>query len=62
MKVKDLIEQLKTLPENSEVVITDMGDKFCCSNFEVHSPYKDGQAQEIILGTYITDYGLEEDE
>jgi len=62
MKVKDLIEKLKTLPENSEIIISDMGEKFSCGNFEVHSPYWDGQAQEIILGAYITEYGLEEGE
>lgn len=61
MKVKELIEQLKQLPEDNEIIITSMDDDFICSEFEVHSPYDDGQAQEIILPMYINDYIIEED-
>ena len=56
MKVKELIEQLKQLPQDDKIVITSMDDKFCCDRFEVHSPYNDGQAQEIILDTYVEEY------
>ena len=53
MKVKELIKQLKELPQDSEIVITAMDDYFFESDFEVHSPYDDGQAQELIIGTYF---------
>lgn len=53
MKVKELIEQLKQLPQDDEIIITSMDDDFSCSDFEVHSPYDDGQAQEIILNMFI---------
>ena len=56
MKVKELIEQLQELPEDDEIVITAMDDKFYCNDFEVHSPYDDGQAQEIILNVYVNDF------
>lgn len=55
MKVKELIEQLQELPQDDEIVITAMDDHFLCNDFEVHSPYDDGQAQEIILPYYIND-------
>lgn len=53
MKVKELIKQLQELPQEDEIVITAMDDYFLESEFEVHSPYEDGQAQEIIIGTYF---------
>lgn len=56
MKVKELIKQLKQLPQDNEIVITAMNDEFFCGEFEVHSPYDDGQAQEIILPMYIKNY------
>ena len=55
MKVKELIEQLKQLPQEDEIIVTSMDDDFTCSNFEVHSPYDDGQAQEIILDMFVYD-------
>ena len=55
MKVKDLIKHLQELPQDDDIVITAMDDKFICGDFEVHSPYDDGQAQEIILPYYIND-------
>ena len=61
MKVKDLVYQLQKLPQDDEIVITAMDDHFYCDNFEVHSPYDDGQAQEIILPYYINDCEKEED-
>lgn len=60
MKVKELIEQLRELPQDDEIVITAMDDHFYCGDFEVHSAYDDGQAQEIILPFYITEFGKEE--
>ena len=57
MKVRELIEQLKELPQESEIVITSMDDYFFESDFEVHSAYEDGQAQEIILNRYFDKYG-----
>lgn len=55
MKVKELIKQLQELPQDDEIVITAMDDKFYCDDFEIHSTYDDGQAQEIILPYYIND-------
>ena len=53
MKVKELIKQLQELPQEDDIVITAMDDYFFETEFEVHSPYEDGQAQEIIIGTYF---------
>ena len=58
MKVKDLIKQLQELPPDDDIVITAMSDNFTVENFEVHSPYDDGQAQEIILNAYVDEYTL----
>lgn len=55
MTVKELIEQLQELPQDDEIVVTAMDDHFYVADFEVHSPYDDGQAQEIILPYYIND-------
>lgn len=60
MKVKELIEELKQLPQNNEIVITSMDDGFFCNDFEIHSPYDDSQAQEIILPYYINDFEKDE--
>lgn len=56
MKVKELIKQLQELPQDDEIVVTAMDDHFYVSDFEVHSPYDDGQAQEIILNVYVNDF------
>lgn len=61
MKVKQLIKQLQKLPQDDEIVITAMDDHFYCGDFEIHSPYDDGQAQEIILPYYILGF-VKEDE
>ena len=60
MKVKELIEQLQELPQDDEIVITAMDDRFFCDDFEIHSPYDDGQAHEIILQYYINNCEKEE--
>ena len=56
MKVKDLIKQLQELPQDDDIVVTAMDDDFMVENFEVHSPYDDEQAQEIILDVYVDSY------
>ena len=56
MKVKELIKQLQELPQEDDIVITAMNDNFFETDFEVHSAYYDGQAQEIILPIYIDEY------
>lgn len=56
MKVKELIKQLQELPQDDEIIITAMDDNFSVSDFEVHSSYDDGQAQEIILDVYVDSY------
>jgi hypothetical protein len=61
MKVKQLIKQLQKLPQDDEIVITAMDDHFYCDKFEVHSPYDNGQAQEIILPVYVEFYQTEEE-
>lgn len=53
MLVRELIEQLQKLPQDDRIIITAMDDEFVCYEFEVHSPYDDGQAQEIIMNEYI---------
>ena len=53
MKVKELREWLNQFKDNEDVVFTSMDDNFYCDNVELHSPYDDGQAQEIILPYYI---------
>ena len=55
MKVKELINQLKGLPQNEEILITSMDDRFCCADFEVHSEVEDG-AQELIMNVFIDEY------
>lgn len=66
MKVKELIAELQKLPQEKEILITSMDDNFCCSDFEVHSyiPEIDDEEEaiEIILGAYIDEYTLEEEE
>lgn len=61
MKVKELIKELQKLPQNNDIVITAMDNMFYCDDFEVHSPYYDGQAQEIILPYYINDFEKEKE-
>ena len=53
MKVSDIKNWLSQFDDNEEIIITAMDDHFSCSDFELHSPYEDGQAQEIILPYYI---------
>ena len=60
MKVKELIKQLKELPQEKEILITSMDDGFCCDDFELHS-YIEGvdaedEAIEIILPYYFDSY------
>ena len=58
--VKELIEQLKEIPQNKVVQITSMDDDFCCEDFEVHSYIPECDEEdapiEIIMGVYIDSY------
>ena len=54
MKVCELIKALQELPPNDEIVITALDDYFYETDFVVHSPYDDGQAQEIIINSYFS--------
>jgi hypothetical protein len=54
MKVYELINALQKLPPDDEIVITALDDYFYEKDFEVHSPYDDGQAQEIIINSYFS--------
>ena len=47
MKVKELIKALQKLPQNDEIVITSMDNDFFCEDFEIHSPYTDGQHKKL---------------
>ena len=60
MKVKELIKQLQELPQEDDIVITAMDDHFLETEFEVHSPYDDGQAQKIIINAYFKEHCHEE--
>ena len=62
MKVKELKEWLSQFNDDEEVVLTAMDDYFFCADFECHSPYDDGQAQEIILPYYFERYIKDSDE
>lgn len=59
MKIKELINELMELNPDDDIVITSMDDYFYCDKFIVHSPYDDGQAQEIVMPYYINDYEKE---
>ena len=61
MKVKELIKELQKLPQDDTIAIVSKFYDFFCEDFEVHSPYSDGQAQEIILPYYINDFEKEEE-
>jgi hypothetical protein len=54
MKVKELVAELLKLPQDDDIVITALDDYFYEKDFEVHSPYDDGQAQEIIINSYFS--------
>lgn len=62
MKVKELKEWLSQFNDDEEVVLTAMDDYFFCADFECHSPYDDGQAQEIIIPYYFERYIKDSDE
>lgn len=61
MKIKELIKKLQELPENDDIFITAMDDRFFCTQFEVASK-KDGEAQEIIMNVYIDNFEYGKDE
>lgn len=59
MKVKQIREWLSQFEDEEEVVLTSMDDKFLCGDFELHSKYNDGQAQEIIIPCFFDEYKRE---
>lgn len=59
MKAKELKEWVNQLADDENIYITSMDNDFF-EDFECHSIYKDGQAQELILGVYINDYTRDE--
>ena len=65
MKIKELIAELKKLPQGKEILITSMDDGFCCDDFELHSYIpeidEEDEAIEIILPYYFNDYTKEPD-
>ena len=61
MTVKELIEKLKQLPQNSEIVITSMDNDFYCEDFDVRPLHDDSCVQEITLPYYINDFEKDED-
>ena len=60
MKAKELKAWVNQLQDDEDIYITAMDDKFF-QDFECHSIYTDGQAQELVLGVYINDYTVEPD-
>ena len=65
MNVEQLIEELKKLPPQKEILITSMDDSFCCDDFELHSYIpecdEEDEAIEIILPYYFESYTKEPD-
>ena len=59
MKAKELKAWVNQLADDEDIYITAMDDNFF-EDFECHSIYNDGQAQELILGVYINDYTRDE--
>ena len=60
MKAKELKAWVSQLRDDEDIYITSMDNTFV-EDFECHSIYDDGQAQELILGVYIKDYEREAD-
>lgn len=62
MKIRELIKQLQTLPQDKETLITSMDDSFCCQDFELHSYIPDcdeeDEAIELIMNVYINEYEI----
>lgn len=59
MKAKELKAWVNQLADDEDIYITAMDDDFF-QDFECHSIYTDGQAQELILGVYINSYTKDE--
>lgn len=55
MKVKELKELLKNIPDDVELHITDM-ENFDITNFELATYYEDNSYLDIIMPVYIDEY------
>ena len=55
MKARELKEWVNQLQDNEDIYITAMDNKFF-QDFECHSIYEDGQAQELVLPVYVEKY------
>lgn len=55
MKARELKEWVNQLQDNEDIYITAMDNKFF-QDFECHSIYTDGQAQELVLPVYVEKY------
>ena len=55
MKAKELKQWVNQLKDDEDIYITAMDDQFF-QDFECHSIYEDGQAQELVLPVYVEKY------
>lgn len=55
MKARELKEWVSQLKDDEDIYITAMDNKFF-QDFECHSIYTDGQAQELVLPVYVEKY------
>ena len=61
MKVKELIEKLKQLPQDDTIAIVSKFYDFFCEDFEVRPSHDDSCVQVITLPYYINDFEKEEE-
>lgn len=61
MKVKELIEKLKQLPQDDTIAIVSKFCDFFCEDFDVRPPRDDSCVQVITLPYYINDFEKDED-
>ena len=61
MKVKELIEKLKQLPQDDTIAIVSKFYGFFCEDFDVLPPHDDSFVQVITLPYYINDFEKDED-
>ena len=61
MKVKELIEKLKQLPQDDTIAIVSKFYDFFCEDFEVRPSDDDSCVQVITLPYYINDFEKEEE-
>ena len=61
MKVKELIEKLKQLPQDDIIAIVSKFYDFYCEDFDVRPIHDDSCVQEIKLPYYINDFEKDEE-